>query len=146
VSEQSRKIAKTNTASFPSYVGNWASGRLSWKQLQSESTNGDQGSGMTMIQHLSKMESANLEVSDVQNGDRKALTPRQLQLIRLVADGLTNKEIAASLNLSQFTVKNPIHRVMRRVEAASRHDAVHTHVRFTSPHFPRWGKAFERWL
>lgn len=80
---------------------------------------------MKMIQHLSKMENASLEVSDAQNSDRKALTPRQLQLLRLVADGLTNKEIAASLNLSQFTVKNHIHRVMRRVEAGSRHDAVH---------------------
>jgi DNA-binding CsgD family transcriptional regulator len=41
-----------------------------------------------------------------------------------VADGKTNKEIAADLNLSQFTVKNHIRRVMRQVEAASRHDAV----------------------
>jgi DNA-binding CsgD family transcriptional regulator len=41
-----------------------------------------------------------------------------------VANGLTNKEIAATLNLSQFTVKNHLRRVMRLVEAASRHDAV----------------------
>jgi len=80
---------------------------------------------MTMIQHLSKTGNANLEAPDAQKEDRKALTPRQLQLIRLVADGLTNKEIAANLNLSQFTVKNHIRRVMRRVEAGSRYDAVH---------------------
>jgi DNA-binding NarL/FixJ family response regulator len=80
---------------------------------------------MTMIQHLSKTGNANLEAPDAQKEDRKALTPRQLQLIRLVADGLTNKEIAANLNLSQFTVKNHIRRVMLRVEAGSRYDAVH---------------------
>jgi len=79
---------------------------------------------MTLIQHLSKKKQERLETSDPQNGDRKALTPRQLQLIRLVANGLTNKEIAANLNLSQFTVKNHIRRVMRQMEAASRHDAV----------------------
>jgi two-component system NarL family response regulator len=79
---------------------------------------------MTLIQHLSANRQEKFEISHPQNGDRKALTPRQLQLIRLVANGMTNKEIAANLNLSQFTVKNHIRRVMRQVEAASRYDAV----------------------
>jgi DNA-binding NarL/FixJ family response regulator len=79
---------------------------------------------MTLIQYLSKRSAEEFEPSHPQNGDRKALTPRQLQLLRLVANGLTNKEIAANLNLSQFTVKNHIRRVMRQVEAANRHDAV----------------------
>lgn len=79
---------------------------------------------MTLIQHLSKKRAEKFEPPHSQNADRKALTPRQLQLLRLVANGLTNKEIAANLNLSQFTVKNHIRRVMRQVEAASRYDAV----------------------
>lgn len=79
---------------------------------------------MALIHHLSKKRDKKFETSDAPDVDRKALTPRQLQLIRLVANGMTNKEIAASLNLSQFTVKNHIRRVMRQVEAASRHDAV----------------------
>jgi DNA-binding NarL/FixJ family response regulator len=52
------------------------------------------------------------------------LTYRQRELIALVAKGLTNKEIAANLHLSEFTVKNHIHRIMRHVEADSRHEAV----------------------
>ncbi len=52
------------------------------------------------------------------------LTHRQVQLMSLVAEGMTNKEIAANLNLSQYTVKNHIRRVMRQVEAVSRYDAV----------------------
>jgi DNA-binding NarL/FixJ family response regulator len=44
--------------------------------------------------------------------------------MHLVAQGLTNKEIAASPNLSEFTVKNHIRRVMRQMEAESRHEAV----------------------
>jgi two-component system NarL family response regulator len=79
---------------------------------------------MTLVQHLSKKRREKLEIADPQSSNRKALTPRQLQLVRLVADGLSNKEIAADLNLSQFTVKNHIRRVMRQVKAASRHDAV----------------------
>jgi len=37
---------------------------------------------------------------------------------------LTNKEIAASLNLSEFTVKNHLRRIMRQVDADDRHQAV----------------------
>jgi DNA-binding NarL/FixJ family response regulator len=52
------------------------------------------------------------------------LTIRQQQLVSLVAKGLTNKEIASQLNLSEFTIKNHIHRIMKQVEAESRHEAV----------------------
>ncbi|MGB2676256.1 MAG: response regulator transcription factor [Candidatus Acidiferrum sp.] len=79
---------------------------------------------MVLIQHLSTKRAEKFEPSHPQNADRKVLTPRQLQLLRLVANGLTNKEIAVNLNLSQFTVKNHIRRVMHQVEAASRYDAV----------------------
>ena len=52
------------------------------------------------------------------------LTCRQRQLMALVAKGMTNKEIAATLQLSQFTVKNHIRRVMTHLRAGSRHHAV----------------------
>jgi len=52
------------------------------------------------------------------------LTIRQQQLICLVAKGLTNKEIASQLNLSQFTIKNHIHRIMKQVEAVNRYEVV----------------------
>jgi DNA-binding NarL/FixJ family response regulator len=55
---------------------------------------------------------------------RYALTQRQRQLMSLVAMGLSNKEIASNLNLSEFTVKNHIYRVMKQVDAESRHEAV----------------------
>jgi DNA-binding NarL/FixJ family response regulator len=54
------------------------------------------------------------------------LTLRQQQLVTLVAKGLTNKEIASHLNLSEFTVRNHIHRILRQVDAGSRSEAVET--------------------
>lgn len=57
---------------------------------------------------------------------RRDLTMRQQQLMALVAKGLTNKEIASRLNLSEFTVRNHIHRVLKQVEAGSRSEAVKT--------------------
>jgi DNA-binding NarL/FixJ family response regulator len=53
-----------------------------------------------------------------------SLTHRQLELVDLVARGLTNKEIAARLNLSEFTVRNHIRRIMKRTEAEDRHQVV----------------------
>ena len=55
---------------------------------------------------------------------RPDLTLRQQQLVALVAKGLTNKEIASRLNLSEFTVRNHIHRILKQVDAESRSQAV----------------------
>src|SRR5216683_2674641 len=55
---------------------------------------------------------------------RPDLTVRQQQLVALVAKGLTNKEIASRLNLSEFTVRNHIHRILKQVDAETRSKAV----------------------
>lgn len=57
-------------------------------------------------------------------GPRPELTLRQRQLVSLVAKGLTNKEVAAQLNLSEFTVRNHLHRIMKQVDAGSRREVV----------------------
>ncbi len=54
------------------------------------------------------------------------LTARQQQLVALLARGFTNKEIAGSLHLSEFTVKNHVHRILRQLNAESRYAAVQT--------------------
>jgi two-component system response regulator DevR len=48
------------------------------------------------------------------------LTIRQHRLAALAAKGMTNKEIASCLNLSEFTVRNHMHRIMKRVGVRSR--------------------------
>ena len=48
------------------------------------------------------------------------LTRRERQLVPLLGRGLTNKEIAAEFNLSEQTVKNHIHRILRKVGANGR--------------------------
>jgi DNA-binding NarL/FixJ family response regulator len=52
------------------------------------------------------------------------LTLRQQKVMGMVATGLTNKEIASRLNLSEFTVKNHLRRIMKRMDATSRSQAV----------------------
>ena len=55
---------------------------------------------------------------------RPDLTLRQQQLVGLVAKGLTNKEIASRLNISEYTVKNYVRRSMKQVDAVSCSQAV----------------------
>jgi DNA-binding NarL/FixJ family response regulator len=66
------------------------------------------------------------DISLQNSASKPDLTLRQQQLVTLVAKGLTNKEIAARLNLSEFTVRNHIHRILKQVDAGSRSEAVET--------------------
>jgi DNA-binding CsgD family transcriptional regulator len=52
------------------------------------------------------------------------LTLRQMQLVTLVAEGMTNKEIASQLSLTKFTVKNRLYRIMRQADAETGYEAV----------------------
>ena len=52
------------------------------------------------------------------------LTRREQQLVQMISRGLTNKEIAGQLNLSEQTVKNHIHRMLRKLGASDRFGAV----------------------
>jgi DNA-binding NarL/FixJ family response regulator len=48
------------------------------------------------------------------------LTRRQQEIAPLLANGLTNKEIASRLNLSEQTIKNHVHSMLRRTGAKDR--------------------------
>ncbi|MFM8358605.1 MAG: helix-turn-helix transcriptional regulator, partial [Verrucomicrobiota bacterium] len=61
-----------------------------------------------------------------QEGPRKAaevvppLSPRQQEVVRLVCEGWTNKEIAAKLNISSDAVKQHVGAVKRKLDVRSR--------------------------
>jgi len=78
---------------------------------------------MSLFQYVARELSQKSVLAD-QEALKAGLTFRQRQLMSLVAKGMTNKEIAASLSLSEFTVKNHIHRIMKQIEAETRHEAV----------------------
>jgi DNA-binding NarL/FixJ family response regulator len=45
------------------------------------------------------------------------LTRREQQLVQMISGGFTNKEIAVELGLSEQTVKNHVHRMLRKLGA-----------------------------
>jgi DNA-binding NarL/FixJ family response regulator len=60
---------------------------------------------------------------------RSPLTGRELNVLRLVANGLSNRGIGAQLHLSETTVKFHVRNVMRKLEATSRAEAVYKATR-----------------
>nr|WP_281388787.1 response regulator transcription factor [Nocardiopsis algeriensis] len=52
------------------------------------------------------------------------LTPRELEVLRLIADGLSNKEIAGTLLISQETVKTFVSRILSKLALRDRVQAV----------------------
>jgi DNA-binding CsgD family transcriptional regulator len=52
------------------------------------------------------------------------ITRRETEILELVAQGLTNKEIAGRLFISEGTVKNHLHRIMGKLNAGNRTELV----------------------
>jgi len=52
------------------------------------------------------------------------LSMRERQVLELVAKGLTNKEVAGTLGLSQFTVRNHLQRITEKLDASDRTEAI----------------------
>lgn len=52
------------------------------------------------------------------------LTPRELEVLRMVAAGLANREIASRLGISEHTIKFHISSILGKLDASSRTEAV----------------------
>ncbi len=68
-----------------------------------------------------------MAVARGEGGSRPAtdrLTPRELEVLRLLAKGLTNRQIASELGVSMETIKTHVERICHRVGASDRTGAV----------------------
>jgi DNA-binding NarL/FixJ family response regulator len=55
--------------------------------------------------------------------DPQRLTRRESEVVALIDRGLSNKQIAAELNLSLATVKNHVHSILDKLNVARRGEA-----------------------
>jgi DNA-binding NarL/FixJ family response regulator len=64
-----------------------------------------------------------------EDDERTLLTPREVEVLTAVSNGLTNKEIARELGISRHTVKFHIESLMRKLGVSSRAEAVSKSMR-----------------
>jgi two-component system NarL family response regulator len=66
---------------------------------------------------------------DAQHGNAPQLTERETEVLRLVAKGMSNKEIAGELVIAQNTVKNHVRNILEKLQMKSRMEAAMYAVR-----------------
>jgi DNA-binding NarL/FixJ family response regulator len=67
---------------------------------------------------------ASLDAGRATPPELDSLTPRELEILRLIAGGLTNAEIASELFVSETTVKTHVSSVLRKLQLRDRVQAV----------------------
>jgi DNA-binding NarL/FixJ family response regulator len=65
-----------------------------------------------------------LSASRNSKGVHLALTLRETEILYLLAEGLSNKEIAARLDISLYTVKNHVHNMLEKMSVRHRRQAI----------------------
>ncbi len=65
----------------------------------------------------------------IDRGEPDALTPRELEVLGLIARGLLNKEIADKLSITERTVKFHVSSVLAKLDAGNRTEAVSVAVK-----------------
>ena len=56
--------------------------------------------------------------------DAVRLTARELEIVRLISEHLSNKQIAKRLSVSLYTVKNHVHNIVEKLQVTGRYEAV----------------------
>lgn len=64
-----------------------------------------------------------LTAAPARAADSTALTARERQIVQLIAEGLSNKEIAQRLYIEVATVKNHVHNILEKLQVSSRGEA-----------------------
>ncbi|HVH00829.1 MAG TPA: LuxR C-terminal-related transcriptional regulator, partial [Miltoncostaeaceae bacterium] len=59
-------------------------------------------------------------LAPARRGDGGALTPRELEVLRLVAAGRSNRQIAAELVVSEHTVARHVQNILGKLRVSSR--------------------------
>ncbi len=68
--------------------------------------------------------SVSSSVSGVSGDNRRFLTPKEYQVLSMLLEGRSNNDIAEALNISKFTVKTHVQRIIKKLDATSRQHAV----------------------
>ncbi len=74
--------------------------------------------------HLPRQALLGADTAQADDGEALGLSPRQVDVLRLLVEGRSNKMIMRELELSESTVKTHLHAIFRRLGVSSRTQAV----------------------
>ena len=57
------------------------------------------------------------------------LAPRELEILNLIVEGMSNKEIASALSITESTVKNHVNSILSKLRVSDRTQAATTALR-----------------
>jgi DNA-binding NarL/FixJ family response regulator len=77
-----------------------------------------------LLRRVASAAGALAATGEVAVGEGPALTRREREIVGLIADGLSNKEIATSLYIEVPTVKNHVHNILEKLRVGRRDEAV----------------------
>jgi DNA-binding NarL/FixJ family response regulator len=98
------------------------------------------------LNYLVDMVSAVPSLRVINSTDRPLLTPREEQVVALVAEGLGNRQIARELNLSVHTVKKYLFRIFEKLGVSTRVELVLYAMNNGDPRQAEWLPGAERVL
>ena len=78
---------------------------------------------MSRLAELTSMRSQIWATPESQMRRFNELTPREREVLGLLGKGLSNQEIADRLYIEHGTVKNHVHRILKKLNASNRHEA-----------------------
>ena len=82
--------------------------------------NGGAVCSATLCAFLFRFAARQNQLPNFRTRERLGLTNREQQLVGLISQGLTNKEIASQLQLAENTVRNHVHRMLRKLKVSHR--------------------------
>ncbi len=89
------------------------------------------GAGHADIMILVERVSQGVRVDHI--GETTKLTPREGEVVQLLLEGKTNKEVAVCIEIGEYTVKDHIKRIMKKLEVTTRAGIV---AKVLQSHFP----------
>lgn len=78
---------------------------------------------MSRLAELTSMRSRLWAAPEAQMRRFNELTPREQEVLGLLGKGMSNQEIADKLYIEHGTVKNHVHRILKKLNASNRHEA-----------------------
>lgn len=91
-----------------------------------------QSGGAPMTSEIARLIVQSFQIPSSSGLEEQGLTPRELEILTLLSDGITNKEIAVRLGISSETVRTHLDHIYQKLHVKGRTEAVSKYLKASS--------------